>query len=177
MTAPSARDGFCACGCGQETRIGHDGLPRTWRKGHQPKPRRHSLEELFWKKVEKTDTCWLWTGCLEVSGYGKAARNPAVGSTQKAHRIAYVLVVGPIPEGLELDHLCEQPSCVNPDHLEPVTGAENHRRKALRQTACANGHDYDFANTYVRANGYRQCRACHREQAAARRARKQERAS
>ena len=84
------------------------------------------VEVRFWEKVEKTDGgCWWWTASLNGKGYGNFSSQ---GRGGQAHRFAYQSVKGPIPEGLELDHLCCQPRCVNPDHLEPVTRAENVRR-------------------------------------------------
>ncbi len=79
----------------------------------------------FWAKVEKTDTCWLWTGSLNSAGYGGFSTGP---TRDLAHRWAYAHEVGPIPEGLDLDHLCRVKRCVNPAHLEAVTRAENLRR-------------------------------------------------
>lgn len=69
--------------------------------------------------------CWIWDGALTDGGYGKASRG---GKTTTAHRYVYEMYRGPIPEGLHLDHLCEVRECVNPDHLDPVTGSENTRR-------------------------------------------------
>ena len=84
-----------------------------------------TLEERFWFKVNKTDTCWLWTGALRGDGYGKFH---VKRKWVYAHRFAYELLVGPIPDGLELDHLCRIRNCVRPSHLEPVTHQENMQR-------------------------------------------------
>lgn len=131
-------------------------------------------DERFWAKVERSDDCWLWRGGISSSGYGHLVRN---GVNYMAHRYAYEQVVGPIPEGLVLDHLCRVPPCVNPAHLEPVTNAENLRRgvnvgavaQALQRakTHCPQGHAYDDANTYVRPGprACRECRKCHTEAA------------
>lgn len=92
-------------------------------------------EERFWAKVDRSGDCWRWTGALARGGYGFAV----VGSRddpqryRNAHRFAYELSVGPIPEGLELDHLCRNRRCVNPAHLEPVTHSENMRRGVERR--------------------------------------------
>src|SRR5688572_16860021 len=79
----------------------------------------------FRAKVDRTGGCWLWTASRILSGYGQVRFE---GKNQRAHRVAYALVKGPIPEGLVLDHLCRVKHCVNPDHLEAVTQAENLRR-------------------------------------------------
>ncbi len=128
--------------------------------------------ERFWEKVNKTDGCWEWTAA-SVRGYG-VFRLQGTRKNTPAHRFAYELVKGPIPVGLQLDHLCRNPSCVRPDHLEPVTQAENARRGVrAMQTHCHNGHPYDEANTYRgqdnRGRWHRRCRACHTEQERARR--------
>lgn len=83
------------------------------------------LSERFWSKVEKTDSCWLWRGAAAGGGYGHLLVD---GRFVQAHRYAYETLIGPIPEGLELDHLCRVRRCVRPEHLEPVTRGENIRR-------------------------------------------------
>lgn len=115
--------------------------------------------ERFWKKVRKTKTCWLWTAMKDQNGYGRTRYKgrPSV----PAHRVAYELEVGPIPEGLELDHLCRNTSCVNPSHLEPVTHAENIRRGYAAQSHCRSGeHRMVEGNIVVDENGHRLCRQC-----------------
>lgn len=114
-------------------------------------------EVRFWAKVAIGDGCWEWTARREPKGYGRfhdGARRVM------AHRFAYELLVGSIPDGLELDHLCLNTSCVNPAHLEAVTGEENRRRQHSRLTECKRGHQFDAANTIHRADGRRRCRAC-----------------
>lgn len=133
--------------------------------------RAHSLEERFWARVEKRgpEECWLWTGPLNRSGYGgigvRGARN--VG----AHRVAYELLVGSIPEGLHIDHLCRVRHCVNPAHLEPVTAQENMRRGVIHErrgaherakTHCKNGHEFTPESVVNRSRGGRDCKECHR---------------
>jgi hypothetical protein len=128
------------------------------------------LDERFWMKVREADDpspagwsgCWVWTAQIVPGGYGRfrAPRGKVL-----AHRFAYEWVVGLVPRGLELDHLCYRPACVNPAHMEPVTHAENCRRAALRRvsiaTHCRNGHEYTPENTYrPPGNPTRHCRAC-----------------
>jgi hypothetical protein len=118
----------------------------------------------FWSHVDKTagpDGCWLWTGALGRAGYPRWGSPYWPGDTY-AHRIAYRMVVGPIPAGFEVDHLCFVPACVNPAHLEAVTVQENRRRRRARPltTECARGHAMDEANTYVNPAGKRSCRCC-----------------
>ena len=114
----------------------------------------------FWAGVDKTGDCWLWTRSVNSSGYGQSFIN---GERRVVHRIAYELLVGPIPAGLQLDHLCRVRTCVNPAHLEPVTQHQNMARGlwAMR-THCPSGHAYDDTNTN-RYRGRRYCRACHRK--------------
>lgn len=107
--------------------------------------------------VDRSGDCWIWTGTIRSDGYGRYGGSGA-------HRLAYERWVGPIPAGLEIDHHCRKPACVNLAHLEPVTRAENMRRRVQAKTGCGNGHPWDDANTYQRPDG-RQCRACNREQA------------
>jgi len=98
----------------------------AWKAGElRPLPQR-TAEDRFWAKVEKTAACWLWTGSLN-RGYGHF--HVSRGSTTTGHRFAYELLVGPVPDGLELDHICKIKRCVNPAHLEPVPHIENSRRK------------------------------------------------
>lgn len=116
--------------------------------------------ERLHSRINKTDTCWLYTGQVNNKGYGVFA----VGNTKRgAHVVVYELLVGPVPDGLELDHRCRVTLCVNPDHLESVTHAENQRRMGLAQTHCRRaGHPYTPDNTYRSPRGERRCRKCAR---------------
>lgn len=105
--------------------------------------------------------CWEWTAVRQPDGYGKAKWN---GRMVSVHRLGYQLLVGPIPEGLEIDHLCRVRNCVNPSHMEPVTHAENVRRTYAaidggREGECVNGHT--IALVGIRRSG--QCAQCSRE--------------
>jgi hypothetical protein len=109
--------------------------------------------------VTDVDTgCWLWQGHLDDDGYAMLSVR---SYPRRAQRVAYLAFRGPIADDLVVDHLCRVRSCVNPDHLEPVTNAENIRRGA-RATAshCQHGHAFDVANTRVGNDGRRRCRAC-----------------
>lgn len=118
--------------------------------------------------------CWLWDGSTNrPKPYGRFRLE---GKLELAHRVGYRMFVGPIPEGLTLDHLCRRPRCVNPYHLEPVTATENIRRgtqgwQQRAVTHCPRGHAYDAPNTRVDRRGIRNCRACARERAQERRTR------
>lgn len=111
----------------------------------------------FWSKVDKAGECWLWTATINASGYG------SVGIGQQtflAHRVSYEWERGPIPGGMEVDHLCSVRACVRPDHLEVVTQAQNKRRAADRITHCKRGHPFTPENIYTSPAGYRTCRTC-----------------
>lgn len=126
-------------------------------------------EARFWHFVDKDGPggCWLWTGELNPAGYGAIGVN---GRMVGAHRFAYELLVGPIPEGLHLDHVwkrgCRHHNCVNPAHLEPVTPSENAHRIADANIECPQGHRYDEFNTYERPDGKgKECLICRRARA------------
>lgn len=141
--------------------------------------------ERFWAKVVKGDDCWEWTGC-KTNGYG---RFKFEGKMVRAHRWSYEQAKGRIPDGLQIDHLCRNTSCVNPDHLEAVTAFENTQRSRWvedglakrkrgprngtprpnpqpRLKHCKRGHEFTPENTYIwrKKNGKEThaCRACHR---------------
>jgi ribosome-binding protein aMBF1 (putative translation factor) len=119
----------------------------------------------FWNKVHKTaDGCWLWTGRLRPDGYADLKYE---GKMMLAHRLSWIDQHGPVPDGKELDHLCRQRHCVNPEHLEPVTRRENIMRGDLPKmhrdiTHCPAGHEYTPQNTRVDRKGKRNCRTCSR---------------
>lgn len=116
--------------------------------------------------------CWIWKGKLKY-GYGRIHFGGRKGESKLAHKIAYEMLIGPVPTGLELDHLCRQRSCCNPEHLEPVTHAENCRRgisslitkaRHKAKTHCKFGHEFTEQNTYRRLRG-RACYTCRKTQA------------
>lgn len=119
------------CHCGQKAiaRSLCQSHYNQWHHANRSKvhrPSESNYEELFWSSVLVTGCCWYWTKGVQGGGYGEF--HWPSRRTRIVHRIAYELLVGPIPKGLVLDHLCRTRRCVNPDHLEPVTIAENVRR-------------------------------------------------
>lgn len=161
----------CRCGCGETpppaprtiARRGHvKGQPMPWCPGHY---HRRDPERQFRKWVGEPDDhgCWPWQGTIAGNGYGRFAIR---GGSIAAHRFSYELLVGPVPEGLELDHLCRNRACVNPAHLEPVTHRANTLRgdtltaANARKTHCIHGHKFTAENTYTQWGGGRGCRAC-----------------
>ncbi len=119
---------------------------------------------LFYESVKKTAACWLWMRGRNGSGYGSVWIN---GRGFRAHRIAYELTNGPIPQGAHLDHLCRVRHCVNPSHLEAVTQQENILRgtglaaQNAKKTHCPKGHPLSGDNLYL-YDGRRYCRLCHK---------------
>lgn len=172
---PMQGEGYCECGCGERTPIatqtrrdcGHiKGQPIRFINGHN---RRSDPIARFWSCVDKAgpNGCWLWTGTTHAAApwdYGRFTVRH--GSEVPAHRFAWELLRGPIPEGLVIDHLCRVSRCVNPDHLEPVTQRENLLRgtgpsaRHAATTHCPQGHPYDAENTYRDRRGGRHCRIC-----------------
>jgi hypothetical protein len=126
------------------------------------------LQRILSRVSETESGCWEFGGYRLPAGYGRLGWN---GRLWLTHRVTYTLLVGPIPEGLEIDHLCRNKPCCNPSHLEAVTRSENIRRgpqgeiaaeRERAKTECPLGHPYDAINTYFAPDGYRQCRICKR---------------
>lgn len=132
-----------------------------------------SDEARFWEKVDKSADCWAWLASTNEDGYG---RFTLAERQRGAHRVAYEWLVGPVPKGLVIDHLCKNRACVNPAHMQPVTNRENVLRGVsanainAAKTHCIRGHEFTPENTY-RPPKYptiRQCRECRRLRDAAR---------
>jgi HNH endonuclease len=151
----------CECGCGGATSLLR-GRPRRFIHGHN---RRRILKPVRWEVEDRgyETPCWVWQLSIVSKGYGKEKND---GRAMMAHRAVYESLVGPIPDELVLDHLCRVRSCVNPEHLEPVTNAENIRRGEgpsvvnAAKTHCKHGHEFTGKNTGRDRGGYRACRAC-----------------
>lgn len=134
-----------------------------------------TLAERFWPKVDKAGPahptlgtpCWIWTAARKPEGYGVIGAGVRGSGVLRAHRVAYELVFGPIPEGLTLDHRCVNPPCVNPAHMEPVTNVVNVMRGSgvgptnAAKTECPKGHPFTEENTIREHSGrHRKCRTC-----------------
>lgn len=114
-------------------------------------------QQRFLRKVQKTNRCWLWTGGRQPRGYGGFVLN---GKKIGAHVASYLLFVGEIPDGQEIDHKCNVPQCVRPSHLRPMTRSDNLKR--IQEKECRKGHKRTKRNTYIRPNGRRECLDCKR---------------
>lgn len=163
--------GFCQCGCGNLAPISKrsyfakgyvKGLSRRFILGHH---RRLSPVEYI---IDPSNNCWVWQRAKNPLGYGRMRVN---GCLRSSHIVFYEREFGPVPDGLELDHLCRNPACVNPNHLEAVTHWENIRRGNGRlngakfqwaKTHCPQGHEYNVKNTYISKLKKRHCRECNR---------------
>ena len=147
-------------------------------------PYQHLNEPIrFFEKVRFTDCCWEWSAFVNPDRYGVfgiGSRTDGTRRTIGAHRWSYQFFTGPIPQGLEVDHLCRNRKCVHPDHLRLLTPEMNKRLGDFRgngarqkaKTHCPYGHAYTPENTAVGHRGDRKCRACDRERARERRAAK-----
>lgn len=147
---------------------------RGWCEMHYERWRRHGdplvnlrtvstpvIERLMAKvEVDGETQCWVFTGSRQSFGHGLIRVGERV---ERAHRVSYEHHVGPIPDGLTIDHLCRNPPCVNPAHLEAVPLAENTRRGFAAREQCRNGHNYADAGWQVWPDGRRMCAVCYRE--------------
>ena len=175
--------GYCHCGCGQKTTVAAynwpsrnvvKGEPRLFVHGHNRRRYTYAEEDCGYGTP-----CWLWTGHVDkMTGYPRLTVNR---KSLRAHRWMYEQMIGPIPEGLTLDHLCRVRHCVNPAHMEPCSVGENAMRgnnwsaKNARKTHCVNGHEFTPENTYLcPKNNHRHCRACARNRARTKRERKRD---
>jgi hypothetical protein len=127
--------------------------------------RRGTVEERLWSKVDVQEPgCWRWLGAKTPRGYGNFSVDPKK-TMVRVHRYVYEICVGPIPNGLTIDHLCGNPSCVNPAHMEPVTRGENTLRgasppsKNARKETCRNGHPLTI-RVGRRTGAKRTCKIC-----------------
>lgn len=129
-----------------------------WSNANPERRRKRLLKKV---EIDAATGCWTWTGSKTLQGYGQMRVD---GKRLYTHRISYELHVGPIPEGLDLDHLCRNRACCNPAHLEPVTHLVNVRRGTgpVSRTHCPLEHPYSGDNLIKRKNGTRGCRACER---------------
>lgn len=143
------------------------------RRGNAPTPLRVRFDAKW--RVDVGAGCWEWTASKREHGYGQIMTGSKADGTHRpvgAHRVGFEIYRGPIPQGMVLDHLCRNPSCVNPWHLEPVTHIENMRRGVIFEVAkvrgqretCASGHPFTTENTGQRSDrlGARRCLACSR---------------
>lgn len=138
------------------------------KEDHMPK-KSIPPSERFWQFVlpEPNSGCWLWMAAWDKHGYGLFTGYPK--RLWRAHRFAYELIVGPIPTGLTIDHLCRVKCCVNPAHMEPVTASVNVKRAdpgahGRSKTHCPRGHEYTAENTYIQmtkqGKSTRSCQQC-----------------
>lgn len=122
------------------------------------------IADRLWPKVVwQSNGCWNWTGKVSVRGYGTIRiKKGSKWGQGYAHKIAYELVRGIVPNGLEIDHLCKNKVCCNPSHLEAVTHLVNSRR-AMVKSHCKHGHEFNEDNTYITREGWKMCKKCNAE--------------
>lgn len=174
---------LCECGCGHPTNPAPTtvpslgwvlGYPMRFIRGHNARSTPYPDHIYEVRDTGYKTPCWIWLFNTDRDGYGKTQRN---GVTMRAHRFMFEREFGAIPDGLVLDHLCRITSCVNPEHLEPVTNEENilrgNGRAALnaRKTHCDHGHPLAGDNLYI-YDGRRKCRTCSAQRQQEYRARK-----
>lgn len=121
----------------------------------------HTAQYRLLNKIYYDVDCWLWNGCIDKRGYGRIKIGGKKGRAVEAHIVSYTIFKGRISSGLELDHLCRIRSCVNPEHLEPVTHQQNMLRGFhATKTHCKHGHQYTIENTIYNNAGRRECKVC-----------------
>lgn len=150
--------GECHCGCKNKTRL----VPRVYCYSHKGDP----LLDEFWKRVEKSDGCWVWKGQVNNNGYPRYNSPKAQQFAFAMHRFSYAEFVGELISGHDIHHLCENKLCVNPNHLEQVLHGVHmsiHTRWNATLTHCKRGHEFTAQNTYIwvdKTGKHRHCRAC-----------------
>ena len=156
----------------------HSMTPRLKQGDANPRTRLRGVplvDRLMYRTALMDNGCWLWLGATNAKGYGHI-RSVENGPLISVHRVAYELANGAVPEGLEVDHLCFERACLNPDHLEAISHTDNVRRGRHNQNhgkaECINGHAFDDANTSIDSLGKRVCKTCARDRMRAHRARK-----
>ncbi len=168
---------LCECGCGELPNT-RRGKPLRFLRGHQFRNAKRttvSEHERFLRCVRYAGECLVWTGGKTYGGYGVFWFN---GKCGLAHRYSYEKSKGQIPEGLQIDHICNNRSCVNPDHLRAISSAENNARstsptaKNIKKTHCPSGHPYIIETMWV-IRGKRICKLCHQRRAKELRMRKE----
>lgn len=133
--------------------------PTTWTRSRTDR-------EVLALHVAVVGDCWEWTGARQKTGYGKTSRG---GRMLLAHRLAYEVTLGPIADGLTVDHLCRNRSCIRPDHMDLVPMGVNTMRGTsvsainVAKTHCVRGHPFDATNTRLDSYQHRHCRTCERE--------------